>query len=96
MADRVSDLPTNNNYTHTPHELQILQKYFENPEESSKLISELKPALIAGVVFVLLSNPATSFLLDYVPHMGSPLIRTVGLFMIFVIVFYVALLIFKK
>lgn len=96
LADSVSQLPTDENYTNSPEELKILQKYFENPEESKKLLSELKEVLIGAVVFALLANPATDFLLGYVPHMGSPLIKFVGTIVIFIVIFYVGLIVFKK
>lgn len=94
--DEIQKLPTDDKYKNTPQELKVLSQYFEKPEAGSKLLIEVKDVLIASVIFLVLANPITEWILDYVPHMGSPLIRTLGKVVFFAIILYVTLLIVKK
>ena len=96
MSDKISSLPVDENAQNTPQELKVLSHYFQNPEKGRKLMDEVKDIAIASIIFLVLANPLTDIILDYVPHMGSPLIRTIAKVVFFAIAFYVTILIVRK
>lgn len=94
--DEIHKLPTDDKYKNTPQELKIISQYFEKPETGSKVLMEVRDVLIAAFIFLILANPITEWFLDYVPHMGSPLIRTVAKAIFFAMILYVVLLMTRK
>lgn len=75
-AEDVADLPFDGSES-TPRELSILQNYFTSQSSTSGGASEfgVKEAVYATLLFVVMANPAIDYLLDFVPHTGSPLIK---------------------
>ena len=96
MADEIRNLPTDDAIKNTPQELNTLSRYFEQSGSGQSLVNEVKDVGIAAIIFLLIVNPLTDWLLNYVPHMGSPLIRMVARVIFFSIAFYVVLLMIKR
>ncbi len=96
QLDSIESLPVDDTIAATPGELQILQRYFQNKAEGRKLYFELREVLFATIIFFLLANPLFDRFLDYIPNMGSPLIRMGAKIVIFFVLYYVTVLIINS
>lgn len=94
--DDINNLPTNDSTNSTPQELEILQRYFQNKPEGKKIYYEVKEVLFATLIFLLIANPLFDKLMDYVPHMGSPLIKWCAKVVLFFVFFYITVLIINS
>ena len=74
--DNVNDLPISED-KNTPHEIDILQKYFKSHGASPGSSYEfgVKETIYATLLFIVMANPVIDYLLDYIPNTGSPLIK---------------------
>jgi len=95
-SDLIDSLPIDNNESPTSDELQLLQRYFQNKADGRKLYYELKEVLFATIIFFLLANPMFDRLMDYIPNMGSPLIRMGAKVVLFFVLYYVTVLILNS
>jgi hypothetical protein len=95
MSDEISNLPVDKTAINTPQELKVLSYYFQNTESRRQLMDEIKDIAIASIVFLLIANPLTDYIFEFIPHMDSPLIRTLAKTIIFAIFLYMATLMTK-
>jgi hypothetical protein len=86
---RLSDLPVDGERDVSPHESEILQDYIMLGTESMSVWERIKPAIIATVIFAILSNNWFNSLISQLPFGENPInnliIRT-AIFLIVVMV----------
>lgn len=94
--DNIDDLPVNKDEVLSSEEKHILQKYF-NVDKSKKVVrrGDIKEVVYTTLIFLLVANPLFDKMLDYLPHMGSPLIKWVFKIMLFFILYYVTMIIIR-
>lgn len=91
LMDLIDKLPKDENYSETPDEISILNEYFAKAAASGVEDPKIKTSLYLTVLFFITANPVTDKLLDFIPHMGSPLIRTIAKMLVFFIISYIIL-----
>ncbi len=73
--DNLDNLPLDASKQASPSELKVLQKYFGNKTQNTKLWNELKGVVIATALFIILSTNFFDKCLDYLPNTDSPMIK---------------------
>ena len=93
MADSLLHLPTDNNPLNH-HEVQVFQSLFKDEDKNiSHIITELKDAIIGGVLFALLSLPNIDELIKrFIPSTSNSLIILITVkTLIFIALFWIIL-----
>lgn len=87
--ESLDSLPTDEAQS-APKELQIIQKYFDTTDTSSRSYQRVKFVGFATLIFLLVSNPIFDKILEILPNMNSSLIRFgVKTILFFVLVYFI-------